>query len=103
MKKVKRIIALVGVIALIALYVYTLVLAIIGSEQTMNMLITAIVATVVLPTLLWTYSFIYKLLKNNYSEEARENLERMRKAQHLSEENAAEAGPENNTAKKDPE
>lgn len=103
MKKVRRITALVGVIALLALYVYTLVLAIFGSEQTMNMLVTAIVATVVLPTLLWTYSFIYKLLKNNYSEEARENLERMRKAQHLSEENAAEAGSEKNTAKKDPE
>ncbi|MCD7981687.1 MAG: hypothetical protein LUF32_05170 [Clostridiales bacterium] len=102
MKKVKRIIALVGVIALLALYVYTLVLAIVGSEQTMNMLITAIVATVVLPTLLWTYSFIYKLLKNNYSEEARENLEKMKKAQHLSEENAAKTGQEEHIAGRNP-
>ncbi len=94
MKKLRRVTALIGVIALLALYVYTLVLAIAGSEQTMNMLITAIVATAVLPTLLWTYSFIYRLLKNNYSEEARENLEKMRRAQNLSEENSEENDPE---------
>ncbi len=85
MKKLKRITALIGVIALFALYIYTLVLAIIGSEQTMNLFMTAVVATVVLPVLLWSYSFIYKLLKNNYSEDAREKTEKMKKAQEQDE------------------
>ncbi|MCD8299749.1 MAG: hypothetical protein LUC41_01015 [Clostridiales bacterium] len=70
MKKAKRIIALVGVIALVALYVSTLVLAIIGSEQTMSLFIAAVVSTVILPVLIWAYSFIYQLIKKNYSNEA---------------------------------
>ncbi len=78
MKKVRRIIALVGVIALVALYVSTLVLAIIGSEQTMNLFWADIVCTIVLPVLIWAYQFIYKLLKNNYSEEAREREEKVK-------------------------
>ncbi|MCD7922422.1 MAG: hypothetical protein LUG27_08340 [Clostridiales bacterium] len=90
MKKLKRITALIGVIALFALYIYTLVLAIIGSEQTMNLFMTAVVATVVLPVLLWSYSFIYKLLKNNYSEDAREKTEKMKKAQEQDEKSNGE-------------
>lgn len=68
MKKIKRIIALIGVILLLALYVSTIVLACIGSENAINLLKTAIYATIVVPVLLWAYSFIYKLLKNNYSQ-----------------------------------
>lgn len=79
MKKVKQVIALIGVIALLALYVSTVVLACIGSEEALNLLKAAIFATVVLPVLLWAYSFIYRLLKNNYSPEARERLEELKK------------------------
>jgi len=79
MKKVRRIIALVGVIALVALYVSTLVLAIIGSEMTMNMFWAAVVSTIVLPVLIWAYQFIYRLLKDNYSPEAREREEELKK------------------------
>ncbi len=68
MKKIKRIIALIGVILLLALYLSTIVLACIGSENAINLLKTAIYATIVVPVLLWAYSFIYKLLKNNYSQ-----------------------------------
>lgn len=79
MKKVKQVIAMIGVIALLALYVSTVVLACIGSEEALNLLKAAIFATVVLPVLLWAYSFIYRLLKNNYSPEARERLEELKK------------------------
>lgn len=78
MKKVKQVIALIGVIALLALYVSTVVLACIGSEESLNLLKAAIFATIVLPVLLWAYSFIYRLLKNNYSPEARERLEKQK-------------------------
>ncbi len=80
MQKLRRITALVGAVALIALYVTTLVLALIGGENMMNVLMAAIVSTIVLPVLLWAYQFIYKLLKRNYSEEARAEEEKMKEA-----------------------
>ncbi len=80
MKKVRRVIALVGVIALVALYVVTLILAITDSAQTMNLFWAALVSTVILPVLIWAYTFIYNLLKKNYSEEAREREEQIKQA-----------------------
>ena len=44
MKKLKQITALIGVIALAGLYVSTLVLALIGSEQCINLLKAAVYA-----------------------------------------------------------
>ncbi len=78
MQKLRRITALVGAVALIALYVTTLVLALIGGENMMNVLMAAIVSTIILPVLLWAYQFVYKLLKRNYSEEARAEEEKMK-------------------------
>lgn len=75
MKKLKQITALIGVIALVALYVSTLVLALIGSENSLNLLKAAVYATIVLPVLLWAYSFIYKLLKKYYGSDTKEDDE----------------------------
>ena len=68
MKKLKQITALIGVIALVGLYVSTLVLALIGSEEAINLLKVAVYATIVLPVLLWAYSFIYRLLKGKQND-----------------------------------
>lgn len=65
MKKLKQITALLGVILLLALYISTIVLACIGSERSLELLKAALWATVVLPVLLWAYSFIYRLLKKH--------------------------------------
>ena len=65
MKKLKQITALIGVIALAGLYVSALVLALIGSEQCINLLKAAVYATIVLPVLLWAYSFIYRLIRKD--------------------------------------
>ena len=65
MKKLKQITALIGVIALAGLYVSTLILALIGSEQCINLLKAAVYATIVLPVLLWAYSFIYRMVRKN--------------------------------------
>ncbi len=70
MKKLKQITALIGVIALVGLYVSTLVLALIGSEEAINLLKVAVYATIVLPVLLWAYSFIYRLLKGKQNDDA---------------------------------
>ncbi len=65
MNKVKRIIALSGVIVLAGLYAATLILAIAGNAKTQNLLTAALVCTFIVPVLLWAYSFIYKLLKDH--------------------------------------
>lgn len=65
MKKMKRLFALIGVILLIGLYGMTIVCAIFDNSDTMVYLKASIVATVMLPTLLWIYMFIFKLLKKN--------------------------------------
>ncbi len=62
MKKVKRILALIGVVLLVLLYLSTLVFAALGKEF-MNWLMASIVTTIMLPVLIWAYGFIYRLLK----------------------------------------
>lgn len=79
MKRLKQITALIGVIVLLGLYVSTIVLACIGSDTAMRLLRAAIYATIVLPVLLWAYSFIFRLLKKNYSPEARDAQEQLKK------------------------
>ncbi len=90
MKKVRRIIALIGAIALVALYVSTLVLALIGSEQTLTMLMAAVFSTIVLPVLIWAYTFIYNLLHKYYTPEGMEETEKMRAAMRKAAENEVE-------------
>lgn len=62
--KVKRILALIGVILLAALYLSTLIFALLG-QSFINWLMAAIVATIIVPVLIWAYGFIYKLIKGN--------------------------------------
>ena len=66
MKKVKQILAIIGVIILAGLS--TIVCAVSASENFMNMLMTSIYASVIIPVLIWAYSFIYKLIKKNSEE-----------------------------------
>lgn len=68
MKKVKQILALIGVVVLIGLYVSTIFCAVSSSENFMNLLMASIYATVIIPVLLWAYSFIYKLTRK-YEDE----------------------------------
>lgn len=61
-KKVKQILAIIGTIVLVGLYVSTIVCALSSSDNFMNLLLASIYATVIIPVLIWAYSFIYKLL-----------------------------------------
>lgn len=67
MKKVKRILALIGIVLLVSLYVITFVLALTDDPNTMNAFRASLYCTFLVPVLIWAYTFIYKLLKNNYS------------------------------------
>ena len=65
MKKIKRILALLGAIVLAGLYVSTIFCALSANENFMDMLMASIYATVVVPVLLWAYSFVYRLVKGD--------------------------------------
>ena len=68
MKKVKQILAIAGIIVLVGLYISTIICALSASDNFMNMLMTSIYASVIIPVLIWAYSFIYKLIKKDSEE-----------------------------------
>ena len=65
MKKGKRILALIGAIALIFMYISTLVFAFIDPDASGGLLKASIACTVILPVLLYAYSLVYRLTKKN--------------------------------------
>lgn len=67
MKKGKRILAMAGVVLLALLYLSTLVFALLGAAY-MNWLMAAVVATIMVPVLIWAYGFIYRLIKGEQEE-----------------------------------
>ncbi len=69
MKKTKQILAMIGVILLAALYLGTLVLAILGKDF-FPMFMAALATTMVLPIILWLYTLMEKSRK-----EKKENTE----------------------------
>jgi len=62
MQKMKRILAMAGVIIILGLYIVTLILSFSDSPKASEWLFISIGATVVIPTLLYAYIRIYKLL-----------------------------------------
>ncbi len=67
--KIKRFLALAGVIVLVGLYLSTLFCALSTKENFMDLLMASIYATVIFPVLLWAYSFIYRLFKGHTEDE----------------------------------
>ena len=63
MKKIKQILAIIGIILLVGMYAVTIILALTDDPNTMNAFRASIYCTVIVPVLIWAYSFIYKLLK----------------------------------------
>lgn len=70
MKKTKQILSLLGVLFLIGLYISTIVCALSGSENFMDLLMASIYATVVIPVLIWAYTFVYKLIQKHTSDDS---------------------------------
>lgn len=65
MNKLKRILALITVIVLVALYAATLIFALIDSPWAFSMFKACIGMTVILPALLYIYFWIYKVLNKD--------------------------------------
>lgn len=60
MKKIKRILALLGVILLAGMYVATLVSAFLATPATRDLFLASVVATIMIPILLYVLQLIYK-------------------------------------------
>ncbi len=61
MKKSKRILAGVGAFLLIAMYVATLIFALIDHPLCNNLFIVSIVSTIVIPVFIYGYLLVYRL------------------------------------------
>lgn len=65
MKKIKQILAILGVLLLLGLYITTFVMALTDNTETMQLFKASLFATFVVPVLMWVYSLIYKLADKN--------------------------------------
>ena len=87
MKKVKQILAILGIVVLLSLYVITLVCAIVDNSNTMRMFQASIGASFIIPVLIWAYGFIYRLIKKSSKdaeEAAKKNKESLKEKANLS-------------------
>lgn len=69
MKKARQILAIIGTIILVGMYVATLICAFSANENFMSMLMASIYASAVIPVLIWAFTFIYKLVKKDDTSE----------------------------------
>ena len=69
MKKIQQILAILGIVLLLGLYLTTLFLPIWGKN-----FMAALLASMALPVLLWVYGYIYKLIKRNSKQNSENNL-----------------------------
>ena len=63
MKKVKQILAILGIVLILGVNVLLLVTAGSASEGDMNAFNAALVTVILVPVLLWIYLYIFKLMK----------------------------------------
>ena len=63
MKKARQILALCGILFLVALYVCTLIFALIDDPHTFTLLRGAIGATIIIPVMLWVIGIFLKIGK----------------------------------------
>lgn len=65
MKKTRQILAIIGIILLVGMYVSTIICALSANENFMSMLMASLYASFIIPVLIWTYTFIYKLFNKD--------------------------------------
>lgn len=69
MKKIKQILALIGVVLLVCMYAATLIFALIDSPAASGLFRASVAATILVPVLLYAFILVARLLKNhNYDQ-----------------------------------
>jgi len=61
MRKIKQVLAIIGIVLLVGLYVSTLVFALMKSEFATSMLKVSIFATTMIPIMLYAFSLAFKV------------------------------------------
>ena len=69
MKKTKRILAILGVVLLSAMYISTLILALTDNSQTMGLFKASIACTVIFPVLIYAYTLVYRIIHHDQDRE----------------------------------
>ena len=64
MEKVRKILAITGVVLLVALYGITIFAAFTASENSFGLFMASIAATIVIPVIIWLFTLFYKLSHN---------------------------------------
>ena len=68
-QKLKRILALTAVVIILLLYAATFVLSLLPGDQAKVLLMVSIVATVVIPVLLYIYLWLFRLFKGDNKDQ----------------------------------
>lgn len=68
MQKLKQILAIVGIVLLVALYASTLVFAITDNPSTFTLLGASLAATIIIPVMLWIIGVFLRINKKDDNE-----------------------------------
>lgn len=77
MKRIKRILAMIGIVLLVMMYLLTLLSAIFDTGSSMALFRVSVIGTVLVPILLWGYLVIYRIAKGKDDLELQDTLQRM--------------------------
>ena len=64
-KRVKQVLAIIGLVIIAGLYITTLILALTGNENTKQLFLVSIVCTIVVPLIMYIFTWAFKLAKGN--------------------------------------
>lgn len=68
MKRTKQILAIIGIVALVGLYLSTLIFALMDSPNALDCLKASVYATIIIPILIWGYTVVFKLTRKHKEE-----------------------------------
>lgn len=64
MDKMKRVLAIGGIVLLLSLYLITFISAFMSTEYSQSLFLACIYATFVIPIMIYAYMLIYRVIKN---------------------------------------
>ena len=73
-KRIKQVLAIIGIVIILGLYATTLILALTGNENTHGLFLASIFATVMVPVLIYIIQWLYKLVKKQAEETKTKDL-----------------------------
>ncbi len=79
MKQIRRILAILGIVLLVSMYLITLFCAVFDTGNDMAMFKASVTCTILVPILNWGYTVIYRLAKGRQEKELQETLRQMEK------------------------